>query len=180
MGTVPPGNATLQRGTVLLTSERLAKRPASSCCLAEIVSILLTMRKSAANRVRENHAPYRTKKGHLFDHEDLDVYQVALQLIAWLEPMLTEFSCSTDLCSKLDKSTTAIVLNIADGNGRFTGADQSRFYQTAYRATIQSSALLDLAGSIGFDQAGNAAEGRELLRRVAAMLAALSKAVTSK
>ena len=146
--------------------------------LAEIVSMLITMRKIAANRVRENHARYRTKKGHLFDHEDLDVYQVALQLIAWLDPMLTNFSCSADLCSKLDKSTTSIVLNIAEGHGRFTRADQSKFYQTAYRATIQSSALLDLAGGNGIVQTGSAAEGRELLRRVAAMLTALSKAIT--
>ena len=71
---------------------------------------------SVANRIREDHAQYRTKKGNLFDHEDLDVYQVALQLVAWLEPMLMEFSCSADLRSKLDKSTTAIVLNIAEGN----------------------------------------------------------------
>jgi len=54
----------------------------------------------------------------LFGHEDLDVYQAALQLVAWLESMFTEFSCSADLLSKLDKSTTGIVLNIAEGNGR--------------------------------------------------------------
>ena len=146
--------------------------------LAEIVSILITMRKIAADRVREDQARYRTKRGNLFDHEDLDVYQVSLKLIAWLDPMLTKFSCSADLCSKLDKSTTSIVLNIAEGNGRFTGADQSKFYQTAYKATLQSSALLDLAGSNGIEPVECVAEGRELLRRVAAMLAALSKTVT--
>lgn len=146
--------------------------------LAEIVSILITMRKIATNRAREDRAQYRTKRGNLFDHEDLDVYQVALKLIAWLDPRLTKFSCSADLCSKLDKSTTSIVLNIAEGNGRFTGPDQSKFYQTAYKATVQSSALLDLAGSNEIEQIASVAEGRELLRRVAAMLTALSKAVT--
>jgi len=146
--------------------------------LAEIVSILITMRRTAANRVCEDHTPYRTKRGHLFDHEDLDVYQVALKLIAWLDPMLTKFSCSADLRSKLDKSTTSIVLNIAEGNGRFTGADQSKFYETAYKATIQSASLLDLAGGNGLDEVARVQEGRELLRRVAAMLTALSKAAT--
>ena len=52
--------------------------------LAEIVSILITMRKTTGNRVREDHAEYRTKKGNLFSHEDLDVYQAAIQLIACL------------------------------------------------------------------------------------------------
>ncbi len=54
----------------------------------------------------------------LFGHEDLDVYQAALQLVRWLESMFTEFSCSADLLSTLDKSTTGIVLNIAEGKGR--------------------------------------------------------------
>ncbi len=77
--------------------------------LSEIVRILVTMRKTAANRVCEAHAEYRTKRGNLFDHEDLDVYQVALRVIAWLDPILTKSSCSADLRAKLDKSTTAIV-----------------------------------------------------------------------
>ena len=148
--------------------------------MAEIVSILITMRKIAATRVREDHARYRTKRGNLFDHEDLDVYQVAIKLIACIDPLLMKFSCSADLCSKLDKSTTSIVLNIAEGNGRFTGADQSKFYRTAYKATILSSALLDLAGGNRVEQIAMVTEGRELLRRVAAMLTVLSQAVPRK
>ena len=92
-------------------------------------------------------ASYRTKKGNLFDHEDLDVYRVALKVIAWLDPFLAKFSCSTDLRSKLDKSTTSIVLNIAEGNGRFTGADQSKFYETAYKATM----LTALSKAVTYD-----------------------------
>jgi four helix bundle protein len=111
-------------------------------------------------------------------HEDLDVYQVALDLIAWLDPMLTKSSCSADLRSKLDKATTSIVLNIAEGNGRFTGADQSTFYETAYKAAIRSAPLLDLAGVSGPDAVARLEEGRELLRRVAAMLTALSRVAT--
>jgi len=143
--------------------------------LAEVVSMLITMRKTAANRVREGHAAYRTKKGSLFDHEDLDVYQVALQLVAWLEPAQMMFSCSADLRSKLDKSTTAIVLNIAEGNGRFTGTDQAKFYGIAYKATIQSASLVDLATANGVTDTSRVEEGRDLLRRIAAMLTALSK-----
>ena len=145
--------------------------------LAEIVSMLIAMRRTAADRVCEDHASYRTKNGNLFDHEDLDVYQVTIKLIALLDPLLAKCSCSADLRSKLDKSTTSIVLNIAEGNGRFTGADQSNFYETAYKATIQSASLLDLAGGSRPDAAASVEECRELLRRVAAMLTALSKAV---
>lgn len=146
--------------------------------LSEIVSMLLAMRRTAANRVCEDRPSYRTKSGNLFDHEDLDVYRVALKLAAWLDPFLAKCTCSTDLRSKLDKSTTSIVLNIAEGNGRFTGSDQSKFYETAYKATVLSASLLDLAGGDRLDLSASVEEGRELLRRIAAMLTALSKAVT--
>ena len=146
--------------------------------LAEIVSMLIAMRKTTADRVREGLVQYCTKRGNLFDHEDLEVYQTALRLIAWLDPMLAKFACSADLRTKLDKSTTAITLNIAEGNGRFSGADQSKFYRIAYRATIQSVSLLDLADGNVLEGGARVEEGRELLRRVAAMLTALSKAVT--
>ena len=139
--------------------------------------MLISMRKTATNRIREEHAVYRTKKGRLFDHEDLDLYQVALQLVAWLESMLAHFSCSADLRTKLDKSTTSIVLNIAEGNGRFTGVDQAKFYETAYKATIQSASLVDLATAKGASDVSRVEQGRELLRRIAAMLTALSKGV---
>jgi four helix bundle protein len=148
------------------------------CLLSEIVSILISMRRTAAKRVCEDRPAYRTKSGNLFDHEDLDVYQVALKIISWLDPVLTKSSCSSDLCAKLDKVTTSIVLNIAEGNGRFTGADQSKFYETAYKATVQSAALLDLACGNRLDEIACVEDGRELLRRVAAMLTALSKAAT--
>jgi four helix bundle protein len=146
--------------------------------LAEVVRMLSSMRTIAASRIREDPAEYRTKKGNLFGHEDLDVYQAAIQTVAWLEPMLMEFSCSTDLRTKLDKSTTSIVLNIAEGSGRFTGPDQAKFYGIAYKATIQSAALLDLATINDPGGASPSEDGRELLRRTAAMLTALSKTST--
>lgn len=143
--------------------------------LAEIVSILITMRKVTGNRVGEDHAEYRTRKGNLFNHEDLDVYQAGIQLVTWLESMSRELVCSADLLSKLDKATTAIVLNIAEGNGRFTGTDQAKFFGIAYKSTVQSASLVDLATAKGLSDASRVDQGRELLRRIAAMLTSLAK-----
>ncbi len=143
--------------------------------LAEIVSILITMWSQTSNRVREDHAEYRTKKGNLFSHEDLDVYKAGLQLVTWLESMTTELVCSADLLSKLDKATTAIVLNIAEGNGRFTGTDQAKFFGIAYKSAVQSASLVDLATAKGPTDVSRVDHGRELLRRIAAMLTSLSK-----
>ena len=145
--------------------------------LAEIVRMLLAMRKTAADRVCEEQAAYRTQGGRLFEHEELDVYQLALQIIAWLEPLLSTLSCSADLKAKLDKATTSVVLNIAEGNGRFTGAEQAAFYEIAFTAAAQSSSLLDLAAAD--DSAASRIDpGREWLQRIASMLSCLSKVAT--
>lgn len=143
--------------------------------LAEIVCMLIAMRKTTANRVCEDHAMYRTGKGSLFSHEDLDVYQKALRLTAWVESLSTAFSCSADLLSKLDTSTTAIVLNLAEGNGRFSGTDQAKFLGIAYKATVQSAALVDLATAKSSAEPFRVEAGREMLRGIAAMLTVLSK-----
>jgi four helix bundle protein len=143
--------------------------------LAEIVSILIAMRKTTANRVCEVQPMYRTEKGRLFSHEDLEVYQIALRLTGWAESLLTAFSCSADLLSKLDTSTTAIVLNLAEGNGRFSGADHAKFLAIAYKATVQSASLVDLATAKGSVEPSQVEDGREMLRSIAAMLTSLSK-----
>jgi len=140
--------------------------------LFEVVSMLIAMRKTTANRIREEKATYLTTGDKLFGHEYLDVYQIALQLVSWFESMLANFSCSTDLISKIDKSTTSIVLNIAEGNGRFSTTDQMKFYKISYKATIQSAALVDLSSAYGKI---DASEGLELMQRITAMLSALSK-----
>ena len=146
--------------------------------LAEIVSMLVRMRETTAGRVREEHAQYLTKKGKLFSHENLDVYQAELQLVSWLESVSSQFACSSDLLSKLDKSSTSIVLNTAEGNGRFTGTDQVKFLGIAFKATVQSASLLDLATADGCScTQSQVEEGRDLLRRIAAMLTSLAKAV---
>ena len=148
--------------------------------LSEIVSILIAMRKNTAVRVHEEHAGYRSKQGRLFSHEDLEVYQASLKLSAWVEAILAEFMCSADLLAKIDKATTAIPLNIAEGTGRFSGIDQAKFFGIAYKAAIQSSALVDLAALNASVAPSHVDEGRVLLRRIAAMLTSLSKVASDQ
>lgn len=81
----------------------------------------------------------------------------------------------TAACDHLERGAESILLNIAEGNGRFTGRDQAGFYETAYKATIQSASLVDLATVNGVADVGRVEAGRELLRRIAAMLTALCK-----
>ena len=151
---------------------------AGKTLLAEVVSMLIAMRKTTEGRVQEDRAAYRSQEGWLFSHEELDVYRAALQFVTWLERASGRFSCSADLRSKLDCSSTAIVLNIAEGTGRFSGVDQARFFLVAYRAAAQSAALVDVAAAGGLCGSVRVGEGRDILGRIAAMLASLARAAT--
>jgi four helix bundle protein len=145
--------------------------------LSEIVSMFIAMKEKTSDRVREDHIAYLIpREDRFFSHENLDVYQLALRFTEWMESVCMDFSCSADLRSKLGKSSTSIVLNIAEGNGRFSEADQAKFLGVAYRSAVQSSSLMDLATSEVPFAPDRTEEGQKMLRRIAAMLTSLSKA----
>jgi four helix bundle protein len=67
----------------------------------------------------------------LFDHEKLEVYQASLVFVTWLEPALQRLPKSLAVTGQLDRASTSIPLNIAEGNGKFTSADRCRFFDIA-------------------------------------------------
>jgi four helix bundle protein len=114
--------------------------------LSQIVGMLVAWHSSTGDRVKEDRGEYLVSiKEPMFKHEQLNVYKSALQLCGWVQRLTEISSCSGDLLRKIDKSTTSIVLNIAEGNGRFHTAEQLSFIQIAIDATAQATALIDMA-----------------------------------
>ena len=147
--------------------------------LKEIVSMLVAMRTTAADRVCERDSEeYSAERDRFFSHESLKVYQTALRFVEWVEAMSDNFACSADLMAKLDKSSSATVLNIAEGNGRFSATSQASFLKIAYRAAIQSASLIDLATSCKSCAMDRHDQGLDMLRQVAAMLTSLGRSVS--
>ena len=70
----------------------------------------------------------------------------------------------------VDKSATSVLLNVAEGNGRYSELDHHRFLEIAAASAVKAAAYLDFyalkrsSGGLGVD------EGRELLSRITAML----------
>ena len=67
----------------------------------------------------------------LFDQEKLEVYQESLIPqggIAWLEPLLQKLPKAVAVRDQLDRASTSIVLNLAEGNGKFTSPERCRFF----------------------------------------------------
>lgn len=80
----------------------------------------------------------------VFDHERLEVYQAALSFLDWLEPVLQKLPKSLSVVDQLDRASTSIPLNIAEGNGKFTSADRCRFFDIARGSALESAAALDV------------------------------------
>jgi hypothetical protein len=56
-----------------------------------------------------------------FDHEKLDVYREAIAFCAWAGELLNTISVKAAAKDQLDRASTSIPLNLAEGNGKFSG-----------------------------------------------------------
>ena len=79
-----------------------------------------------------------------FDHEKLIVYQRALEFIKKVEPILNSNSRSNIVIDNLDRAATSILLNIAEGTGKYTSKDKSRFYDIARGSASECAACIDI------------------------------------
>jgi four helix bundle protein len=65
------------------------------------------------------------------DHEKLEVYQASLEFITWAIPLLDGLSGGASVRNQLDRASTSIPLNIAEGNGKFTSPDRCSALESA-------------------------------------------------
>src|SRR6267378_298135 len=79
-----------------------------------------------------------------FDHEKLNVYHRSLKFITWTTDILERVPSKLSVHGQLDRASTSIPLNIAEGNGRFSSADRCRFFDIARGSTLECAAALDV------------------------------------
>jgi four helix bundle protein len=108
-----------------------------------------------------------------FDHEKLRVYQDALRFVAFADPILHNVPAKVAARDQLDRASTSIVLNIAEGNGKRSHPDRCRFFDIARGSALECAACLDVL--VVKQQLGSsiAAEGKELLAGIVSMLIGL-------
>jgi four helix bundle protein len=110
------------------------------------------------------------------DHEKLDVYQKALEFITWTVPLLDNLPAGASVRNQLDRASTSIPLNIAEGNGKFTSADRCRFFDIARGSALESAACLDVMVAKGFMEKADVQPGKDILVQVVSMLFGLIRA----
>jgi four helix bundle protein len=62
------------------------------------------------------------------------------------------------------------VLNVAEGNGRYSELDHRRFVEIAAASAVKAAAYLDLYQQKALPTQARTTHGRELLGRIVAML----------
>jgi len=73
---------------------------------------------------------------HWFDHEKLEVYREAIAFVAWLSAILEETMRVGEVKDQLDRASTSMPLNIAEGNGKYSPKDRCRFFDIAHGSAL--------------------------------------------
>ncbi len=111
-----------------------------------------------------------------FDHEKLAVYQSAIKFVAWISELLDNVPKSLAVHNQLDRASTSIPLNIAEGNGKHTAADRCRYFDNARGSALECAACLDVLVARRQIVVSVAEEGKGVLIDVVSMLVGLIRA----
>jgi len=109
----------------------------------------------------------------LFDHEKLDVYRAARELVTLVSGFLKR-NLTRDLRDQLDRSSTSILFNIAEGAGKTSRSDKQRFYEIARGSATETAAQIDVLHIRGLITDEQYRAARQLLVRILQMLSRLA------
>ena len=115
-----------------------------------------------------------------FDHERLEVYQASIRFVALANEVVQQLPRGRGyLGDQLQRASTSIALNIAEGAGEHSGPDKARFYRMARRSATECAAILDVCRQLELISRERYDAGRELLLRCVSMLIKLGRSVVS-
>src|SRR5262245_1294828 len=107
------------------------------------------------------------------DADRLEVYRVAREFDVFASRVLPRRGCAS-LRDQFARASSSIVLNIAEGCGRYARPEKAHFYLIARGSAMECAAILDVALGRGMIAAAAHRHGRGLLGRVVQMLTRLA------
>ncbi|MGZ3419484.1 MAG: four helix bundle protein [Polyangiales bacterium] len=109
--------------------------------------------------------------------ERLDVYQAALDFAVLANELVERLPRGrSHLSDQLTRASISIVLNIAEGAGKYFKPDKRRYYLSAAGSATES-AILDICVRFRLIEQKPHEQGKALLDRVVAMLVRLASAL---
>ena len=113
-----------------------------------------------------------------FDHEKLVAYQRSIQFIAWASQALQNVPRKLAVQDQLDRASTSVPLNMAEGNAKFTAPDRCRYFDTARGSALECAACLDVLVAKGEFTPDQVRDGKALLCEVVSLLVGLIRSIS--
>jgi four helix bundle protein len=112
----------------------------------------------------------------MLDHERLDVYQCAIRFVAAALVLLAKMpKGQAQLADQLRRAAFSIPLNIAEGAGKVTPRDRSRFHAIARGSAMECGAILDIIALLDMPPDADIAACKNLLVRIVSMLSKMCR-----
>ncbi|HKL27106.1 MAG TPA: four helix bundle protein [Desulfuromonadales bacterium] len=111
-----------------------------------------------------------------FGHEQLDVYRLSVDYVAWSYALAKELSgVDRHARDQLLRAAQSIPLNVAEGNGKGTNADRRRFFEIARGSALECAAIQDCLEACHVLSPDQNAEAKTMLLRIVSMLTKLAR-----
>ena len=94
--------------------------------------------------------------------------------------MLEETTRLGDVKDQLDRASNSIVLNIAEGNGKYSQKDRCRFLDTANASALECAAGLDILVAKRKLTSAQIRPGKEALHKIVRMLMGLIRSHSNR
>jgi four helix bundle protein len=115
-----------------------------------------------------------------FDHEKLKVYQSGIGFITWSTDLLIQVEGKAAVKDHLDRPSTSVALNIAEGNGKFAIKDRCRFLDFARGSALECAACLDVLVAKRLTEAERIRSGKDQLLEIVSMLIGLANSLSTR
>ncbi len=110
----------------------------------------------------------------MFDHEKLDVYRLSIGYVAFAHSHATRLAGNNRHArDQWLRASQSIPLNIAEGNGKHSLKDRSRFFDIARGSALECAAIHDVLQVCRAISEHESLDGKRQLRRIVAILTKL-------
>ena len=113
-----------------------------------------------------------------FDHEKLVAFQRSIQFIAWANQALQNVPRKLAVHDQLDRASTSVPLNIAEGNAKYTAPDRCRYFDTARGSALECAACLEVLVAKGEFTPDQVRDGKALLHQMVSLLVGLIRSIS--
>jgi four helix bundle protein len=112
-----------------------------------------------------------------FDHESLDAYRAAVEFAAWAGEVIEKLPAKLSARDQLDRASTSAVLNIAEGNGKFSLRDRRRYFEIALGSELECAGCIDILVVRKYRTLAEARVGKTKLQRAVSPLIGLIRSL---